>query len=247
MRGMLGGLAGGFIGSMLFRSMGYGAYGPGMAGHGGIGLLEILLIGGILFFIFRLVMSRAAVRAHANSGAVSREMPQYYDEPKATGVHAATLKNGEPDEWALAETIRRYDGAFDLTRFKEARVDDFFMIQSAWMRRDLGPIKGMISTEIADRLESEVAAMKAEGRVNHIENVAVRDSQVVEAWQELGREYVTVRFHANLLDYTTDERTGQVVAGDKNRPVKFEEFWTYSREVGSSESPWKLTAIEQVQ
>jgi hypothetical protein len=49
MRGLMGGiggfLLGGLLGSMLFGGMGHGLF-------GGIGLMEILIVGGLLFFAF---------------------------------------------------------------------------------------------------------------------------------------------------------------------------------------------------
>ena len=57
--------------------------------------------------------------------------------------------------------------------------------------------------------------------------------------------YITVRFYANLLDYTVDETTGQVVSGSKTEPVKFEEYWTFTRPVGNN--PWQLSAITQAE
>lgn len=58
-----------------------------------------------------------------------------------------------------------------------------------------------------------------------------------------GQDYVTALIYANLLDYTTDETSGAVVDGSKTDPVKFEEFWTFTRRVGSN--PWQLSAIAQ--
>jgi predicted lipid-binding transport protein (Tim44 family) len=40
-----------------------------------------------------------------------------------------------------------------------------------------------------------------------------------------------------------DETTGQVVEGSKTEPVKFEEYWTFTRPVGNN--PWQLSAIQQ--
>ncbi len=64
-----------------------------------------------------------------------------------------------------------------------------------------------------------------------------------EAWQEGGNDFITVRFYANLLDYTIDETSGEVVSGSKTGSVKFEEFWTFTRPVGNN--PWQLSAINQ--
>jgi predicted lipid-binding transport protein (Tim44 family) len=65
----------------------------------------------------------------------------------------------------------------------------------------------------------------------------------MEAWQDSGEDFITVKFLANLLDYTVDEATGSVVAGSKDEPVRFEEYWTFSRPVGNN--PWRLSAVDQ--
>ena len=85
--------------------------------------------------------------------------------------------------------------------------------------------------------------LKAEKKINRLENIAVRSVDITEAWQESGPDFITVRVYANLLDYTVDETTGQVVEGSKTEPVKFEEYWTFTRPVGNN--PWQLSAINQ--
>ena len=47
------------------------------------------------------------------------------------------------------------------------------------------------------------------------------------------------------MDFTVDETTGTVVAGSDTTPVKFEEYWTWVRPVGSN--AWRLTAINQAE
>jgi len=82
-----------------------------------------------------------------------------------------------------------------------------------------------------------------ERRINRLENIAVRTVEIVEAWQESGQDYITALIHANLLDYTTDESSGAVVEGSKTEPVRFEEYWTFTRPVGKGS--WQLSAIHQ--
>jgi predicted lipid-binding transport protein (Tim44 family) len=71
----------------------------------------------------------------------------------------------------------------------------------------------------------------------------LRDSEITEVWTESGEDFITVRLHANLLDFTVDEKSGKVVNGSDSDPVEFEEFWTFSRPVGPN--GWKLTAVQQ--
>lgn len=39
--------------------------------------------------------------------------------------------------------------------------------------------------------------------------------------------------------------SGKVISGSKTDPVKFEEYWTFTRQVGNN--PWKLSAVTQPQ
>ena len=65
--------------------------------------------------------------------------------------------------------------------------------------------------------------------------------EVTEAWQECGRDFVTVLLAGSLIDYTVDA-AGAVVAGSRTGPERFEEFWTFTRPVGPN--TWVLTAIQ---
>jgi predicted lipid-binding transport protein (Tim44 family) len=100
----------------------------------------------------------------------------------------------------------------------------------------------MLAGEMRGVLQADIDGLKAKGQVNRLENIAVRSVEITEAWQESGMDYVTVRFLASLLDYTTDE-AGKVLSGSDAAPVKFEEYWTLTRPVGPGS--WKLAAILQ--
>ncbi len=66
-------------------------------------------------------------------------------------------------------------------------------------------------------------------------------TEVTEAWQERGRDFVTVAIVGTLLDYVVDT-TGRVVTGSSTVPDRFEDDWTFTRLVGTR--PWQLTAIQ---
>jgi predicted lipid-binding transport protein (Tim44 family) len=91
--------------------------------------------------------------------------------------------------------------------------------------------------------QQDMNRMLAEKQINRLENIAVREVEIVEAGQERGEDFITTRFYANLLDYTADDKTGQVISGSSTDPVKFVEYWTFSRNVG--EKNWVLAGISQ--
>ena len=126
----------------------------------------------------------------------------------------------------------------------EVASDMFFKVQGAWTRRDLASVKDFLDTDIKNVLEGDLAELKHNQQINRLENISVRRAEVVNSWQEENREYSSVRFTANLLDYTTNETSGQVVAGSDSLPVKFEENWTFVKSPGAAS--WQLAGIEQV-
>jgi predicted lipid-binding transport protein (Tim44 family) len=239
---MAGGLVGGMLGGMLFRSMGFGGGTGGGMGGGGIGLFDIILLAGIAYLIYRFVKSKR--QAEQQSYATYSSAPTYEIPSSSPAYAPAPAYDTRQDdlERGLAH-IRQMDGSFDEERFCDQVMDIFFKIQGAWMARDLAPVSGLLSEEMRRVFQEDLDRLLREKRVNRLENIAVRKVEIAEAWQEQGQDYLTTLIYANLLDYTTDDATGAVVAGSKTEPVKFEEYWTFCRPVGGG--AWRLTAIDQ--
>ncbi|MBI3593259.1 MAG: Tim44 domain-containing protein [Nitrospirae bacterium] len=240
MRSLAGGLAGGFIGALLFRSLGFGG-GFGSGGFGGIGLFEIILLGLGVFIIYKLVKSKKTASAPSYSSDYQRS-EQSYDYQPVRDI--STAPSYEDDLSAGLSRIRQFDPNFDENRFKETAADIFFKVQAAWMNRDIDSFKYLFAPEILETMRNDVAKMKSEGRVNRLENIAMRGAEITEAWQEQGKDYITVELTANVLDYVTDE-TGRLLEGSRTEPVKFLEYWTFVRPVGTGS--WQLTAIQQAE
>jgi predicted lipid-binding transport protein (Tim44 family) len=245
MRNMLGGIAGGFIGSMLFRSIGYG--GMGMPGGGGFGLIEILLLAALGFFLFRFFTKKKALNqntysqsAYENSTGPDLGADQLMQRARAMRQSDDLDLNGEQDH---TEILQRSDTGFDLNHFKEERTDEFLRIQSAWNLRDLNQVQNLIAPELKDILNSDIENLKKSRQINKLENIAVRGSDLTDSWQEDGKEYATLRFRAQLLDYTINEDSETVISGNRNEPIKFQEEWTFVRNIHDGNAPWKLTAI----
>ncbi|MDD5560087.1 Tim44 domain-containing protein [Candidatus Methylomirabilis sp.] len=238
MRSMAGGLLGGFLGGMLFRSLGFAGFG-GMGG--GFGLMDLVILGGIGLAIYWVVKQRSqpvpTEGPYQRTGFGEREPERY----QGTASQATMVQEGNLDQ-GIAH-IRQMDPGFEEGRFREACTDLFFKVQAAWGNRDLEPIRTILTPEMYAQLGADVMRLRNERKINRLENIAVRSVELTEAWQERGQDYVTVRFLANLLDYTVDEGTSQVVDGSRTDPVKFEEYWTVTRPVGPN--PWLLTAINQ--
>ncbi len=249
LRGLAGGIAGGFLGSLLFSSLGYGAGFGSLGGFGGgIGLLEILLFAGIAFAVVAYLLRRnqegfaGAHGGHFSVGSSGHGGGCGSSRANDTDTAVQELPGPVNLRRGLAEIAMIVPG-FDAARFPEEAMDIFFRIQGAWANRDLDPVRDLLGLEVRKEFQMLIDTLKADGKINRLENIAVRRSEIQEAWVETGKAFVTVHFLANLLDYTVEESTGRVVGGSKEIPVKFEEYWTFVRPAG--EASWQLTAIQQ--
>ena len=245
MGGMLGGLLlGGLLGGLLFGG-GFGS---------GIGMMEILIIGALGWFALSYMRRRqaAAQSGYAMAGGGYGGGPAPRDDAAVSarygagpGGATATLEPpaGPSDLARGIGHLHQMDPSFDPRGFAETASDTFFKVQGAWTARDLRSVSPSLTPEMQAKLQGDCDRLRAEQKINRLENIAVRTAEITEAWQETGQDYVTVHFLASLLDYTTDESGARVLDGSRTEPVKFEEYWTFVRPVGPG--PFRLSAIQQ--
>jgi predicted lipid-binding transport protein (Tim44 family) len=222
--GLMGGLGGlllgGFIGSMLF------------GGHefGGVGLLELLVLGALAYFAFSFLRRR-------------REGAPVVDSIRLGAKDWAGSRH-QKGRWHRLDRVER-SRAGDRTHSANGRCDPRMTAaaatsssaQAAWMARDMSAACDSRRPRCADAGSMRRSA--AQRRINRLENIAVRSTEVIEARQERGQDQTVV--FRRTCSTTPPTRPGS--RGQRTEPVKFEEFWTFVRPVGPG--AWRLTAIQQ--
>src|SRR4030067_532994 len=220
--GLAGGLAGGMLGGLLFSSLGHAAVGPGAGG--GLGFLDILLIGGGIFLLVSFFRRK------------KKSTDDFLGGRKAPGSVAAprSMEEGLGD-------IRRMDGYFDEENFMSEAIDIFFNVQAAWGRGDVEQLKAVMAPKALETLRGEIEELKNKGLINRVEGISLQDSAITEACQEKGTDYITLKLTASAIDYIADG-SGKGVEGSSTEAATFTEVLTLAREIGKD---WKLSAIQQ--
>jgi predicted lipid-binding transport protein (Tim44 family) len=244
--GLGGGLAGGMLGSMLFGGRGYagggGGWGGGGGGFGFGDLIFLIIILAIIYFVWKHFRQKRQAMEYSSVGDAygTTYAPTGYNQPVAA-------YEPPPSQQDLVyeglRRIREMDPSFDEIRFKEDVEDSFFKIQSAWTRRDLSPVRHLFTPQMLSTFQEDVNRYMANKQINRLENIAVRQVDIVDVVQDQGQEYITVKFLASLLDYVTDDTGGQVLSGSTTDPVKFLEYWNFTRRIG--DRTWVLAGITQ--
>jgi predicted lipid-binding transport protein (Tim44 family) len=234
---MLGGF---LLGSLLFG--GIGGFG------GGIGLMDLVVMAGLAALVISFLRRRAPQPAPASPYGGTTLAPaetRAVRGPEATAGRAAPGAPSTSDEDLAQgiEHIRAMDPDFDPARFLGIVKDLFVRLQIGWSGGDLAAVRAHLTDEMAAALEGDLARLRERRRRNRVDQVTVDSIALTEAWQEYGRDLLTVEIRAGAIDCVVDEATGQVVEGSATTPTRFVEYWTLVRSVGPN--PWRLGAIQQ--
>lgn len=225
MAGLFGaGLFGLLLGAGMFGGLG------SLAGVLGL-LLQIALIGGLLWLILALLRRRAP---EAATPALARRMAPHPGPIPGLGPAAFALSRGTAEPEARPVAI----GADDLAAFEAALIE----INRAWSTQDLPALRRLATPEMLRYFEEDYAALAARGWRNETRDVRLEQGDVAEAWAEGAREYCTVAMRFSLIDVTRRLSDGAVVEGDPTRRQEVTELWTFQRVQGG---PWLLSAIQQ--
>lgn len=206
------------IGGMIF-----GALLSFLLGHGfnfGMpGLLEILIIVAVVYLLIR------AFRKQQN--------PEYATQ---TSINNQPYMY-ETNESYTSSTIPSINEELILNLAKNAFVD----IQKAWSEGDLSKVKNFMTDRMYNYLELQLKELKEKGLRNIIDNINIKDMQIVHVEEEKDHKVVIVQITASGIDYTVD-KNGNVVEGDPVNPVEFSEYWAF---VGKA-LDWRLDDIKQI-
>lgn len=240
--GIGGGLLGGMIGSMLFGGRGY-AGGGGYGGGFGFGdIIILLVIAGIIYFIYKKYRARKAEEMQMSAAGTGYSPSYSYNETMPSQAYDEQPLHGDPVSQGL-QHIKEMDASFDDKQFKELAEDIFFKIQGSWTRRDLSSVRHLLTPQMLNTFQTDINNYISNKQINRLENIAMRQVDIVDAVQDQGEEYITVKFLASVLDYTISEIDNKVISGSQNDPVKFLEYWTFTRKIGDKN--WLLAGITQ--
>jgi len=214
-------IAGGLLIGALFSMFS----GSGFQGFGAPGLIEILLIGGILYFIYRRFMrsrQQAAMMSSAGGGGYQAAAP-VYSEPGAD-------KSLNPDV-SINENF-----------IKDIAKSSFQSVQGAWTKGDLQPVQHLMTDRMFKYLEDQLSQVRSSGLRNIVEIVYFQNVELVESDAENEDKVAVVEINALIRDYKIDSQD-RVVEGSKDSPFEIKEYWAF---VGKG-LDWKLDDIKQAE
>ena len=218
--GMLGGLLmGGLIGSLLFG---------GMHSWGGPGLLDILVLGGLLFFLFRFLKARRMAAQGAGQTSFSTGLGS--QETWGSPASSYGSVKGMPVP-AAAEEVSVPEG-FDQEEFMKGANAVYTRLQRSWDKRDLEDIRHFTSKEVWEEINRQAQEDPRPGKTE----ILRVNARLLEVSSSNSHTVASVLFDVMMRESKEEDMAKEV-----------REIWHFSKEDNDPKSFWVLEGIQQVE
>lgn len=158
----------------------------------------------------------------------------------------------------ICNSISRKRKAKSFSVIRELSIDDnnwnysnirrdvrqaFYKVQTAWMRRNQEIAKEYISTRLYDEHKLKIEEIKEKKEINILKNMKLLSAQPVglQDFEGIERDCMWIHVKGKSKDYIISEETNEVIKGEKDEVVYFEEYWKFIR----NEYRWILDEIRQ--
>ena len=237
--GIAGGMAGSWIGHMLFGAADSSARvsedardggESASSGFGSPGLLILLMLlgAGAVYYFMR-----------------TRRSP----EPDFSGLTRSALRDAPVERISMGciqstmpETVVT---PTDEAAFRQMLVE----VQTAWGKGDLAGLRRLATPEMLFYFSTGLSENTSQDVENRVEDIHIVSAKVRETWTEEATQYATVLLRWTARDYTVSlaKRPGEpgyIAEGDEHTPRETAETWTFMR---YQNGKWLLSALQQVE
>lgn len=222
-KGMLGGLMGGLLAGGLIAALLGGAF-------EGIQFMDILIIGLLVFVLFKLLRRRPAAAGPASQSAYNAPVPIPQADQRSAfdsvpPARDTLFGNGG---FAASSVPFNLPPGFDMTAFLAGAREHYRTLQEAWNKNDLALIQDYVTPSLYNDLKAERATLQGE---QHTEVLFV-DAEIVRADCDDKHAELSIKFSGRYRD---------TVEGVEE-PIT--DIWHLERDLTQANAPWYIAGIE---
>lgn len=154
-------------------------------------------------------------------------------KPDANGTHTPL------DENKVVDKIREKDESFHREELKKQVESDLLTVLGALSARQTESLRQVETAELYSAHAKQIQEYKETRRTNHMEDIKILSAELADYSADGGKERIVLRVGAQMLDYTTDDSSGNTLDGSKM--VKCTH--TYRMEYLRGEEKWVLDRL----
>ena len=173
-------------------------------------------LGGNLFTVVIIIIVVVIVLRYLRSSQQGGGQNVYTAAQEEPGLPLDTLKQKDPNfnEQVLLEKIG----------------NQYIQMQNAWQNKDWEPMRAIMTDALYNQMARQLQALIDAKQTNHVERIAVLETRIERYAVEADNDVLVVRLSTRITDYTTDDRTGNIVSGSTTRELFMVYDWKLTRQ-----------------
>ncbi|HEX5281465.1 MAG TPA: Tim44/TimA family putative adaptor protein [Micropepsaceae bacterium] len=205
-------------------------------------VLLALLAGFIAFRLYSVLGRRTGnertpdtARSNPQSAAKEnlRALPDRSGGPTTTAIGGSgTLSRALLD-------IKLYDRGFDTEHFMSGSRAAYEMIVTAFAHGDRDVLKPLLSPEVFEAFDEAIKHRETKKERVEFTFLSLKSARITAAEMKGQTAEITVAFNSQVMLAGYDPN-GALIEGDAKSPQEIVEYWTYARDVRSSNPNWTL-------
>ena len=115
------------------------------------------------------------------------------------------------------------DPGFDEERIRALMANLYVQMQETWQKKDISSLRPYMTDKFFTQMDNQLEEFRRLGRTDYTERIAVLNTGLAGWRQSSGMDYVTVSLASRIVSYVLDDRSGELISGDRKRE-KFMEY-----------------------
>ncbi|KTE04735.1 preprotein translocase subunit Tim44 [Sphingopyxis sp. H115] len=149
----------------------------------------------------------------------------------------------EPSAEAGLRQLLATDRNFDAGRFMEGAEAAYRMISEAYWKGDRDTLRDLCDDDSYEAFVAAIEARAARGETLDNRLIGIDSAKITSVDIDRNEARITVRYRADISAITRDA-DGKLIAGSMSDAAQTDDFWTFRRQIGSSDPNWLLDEIE---
>jgi hypothetical protein len=142
----------------------------------------------------------------------------------------------------VLERCSTSDLLWDMNEMKDVASNIFFMMQDAWMSRNLVTVKELITPRLYDDYKIQLDLMLKNREQNILSNIHISKIHIIgcEDYLNDSQDSFVAYIKGSILDYTINEKSGEIIKNSKKENERFADTYHFIRK----DDMWLLNQID---
>lgn len=155
----------------------------------------------------------------------------------------AAFIDASPAQKSGLSAIAQADPGFSPSRFIDGAKSAYSMILEAFASGDRETLQALLTDEVYAVYDAAITAREEQNLTQTTDLGSLKSTQIKEASLVEGVAHIRVLYEADIASALRNE-ADELVEGDPDVLASISEYWTYVREVKSTDPTWRLSDVE---